>query len=151
MCVKVILLSDVSKLGKRGEIKEVSDGYARNFLIPRGLAKELKEGELRHYEEEKRRQQKRLEKLKMESEKKLKELLAKKLVIKAKAGSNGKLYGAITSANIAEALSRELNEKFDKKNIELDGHIKELGVYKVGIKLPGGVKGKVKVEIVSEG
>lgn len=149
--MKVILLSDVSKLGKKGEIKEVSDGYARNFLIPKGFAKELKEGELRHYNEERKRQQKRLERLKMESEKKLKELSTKKLIIKAKAGSSGKLYGAITSSNIAEALSKELGENFDKKNIELDGHIKELGVYEIGIRLPGGVKGKLKVEIVSEG
>jgi len=149
--VKIILLTDVAKLGKKGEIKEVSNGYARNFLIPRGLAKELKEGDLKHYEKEKKLQQRRFEKLKEENENKLKDLSKKKIIIKAKAGSSGKLYGAVTSANIAEAISKEIGDEFDKKNIELDEHIKELGTYEVGIRLPGGVKGKIKIEIVSEG
>ncbi|HEW92706.1 MAG TPA: 50S ribosomal protein L9 [Thermotogaceae bacterium] len=149
--MKIILLTDVAKLGKKGEIKEVSNGYARNFLIPRGLAKELKEGDLKHYEKEKKLQQRRFEKLKEENENKLKDLSKKKIIIKAKAGSSGKLYGAVTSANIAEAISKEIGDEFDKKNIELDEHIKELGTYEVGIRLPGGVKGKIKIEIVSEG
>ncbi|MDI3473318.1 MAG: large subunit ribosomal protein [Thermotogaceae bacterium] len=149
--MKVILLTDVSKLGKKGEIKEVSDGYARNFLIPRGLAKELNEGDLKHYQKEKELQRKRLERTKEESEKKLSELTKKKLVIKAKAGSAGKLYGAITSADIAEVISKETGEEFDKKNVELEGHIKEVGIYEVGIKLPGGVKGKIKIEVIPEG
>jgi len=149
--VKIILLTDVAKLGKKGEVKEVSNGYARNFLIPRGLAKELKEGDLKHYEKEKKLQQRRFEKLKEENENKLKDLSKKKIIIKAKAGSSGKLYGAVTSANIAEAISKEIGDEFDKKNIELDEHIKELGTYEVGIRLPGGVKGKIKIEIVSEG
>ena len=149
--MKIILLTDVAKLGKKGEVKEVSNGYARNFLIPRGLAKELKEGDLKHYEKEKKLQQRRFEKLKEENENKLKDLSKKKIIIKAKAGSSGKLYGAVTSANIAEAISKEIGDEFDKKNIELDEHIKELGTYEVGIRLPGGVKGKIKIEIVSEG
>ena len=149
--MKIILLTDVAKLGKKGEIKEVSNGYARNFLIPRGLAKELKEGDLKHYEKEKKLQQRRFEKLKEENENILKDLSKKKIIIKAKAGSSGKLYGAVTSANIAEAISKKIGDEFDKKNIELDEHIKELGTYEVGIRLPGGVKGKIKIEIVSEG
>ncbi|ABS60746.1 MULTISPECIES: 50S ribosomal protein L9 [Fervidobacterium] len=148
--MKVVLIQDVPKLGKKGEVINASDGYARNFLIPRGLAREATPEVLKQLEKEKEEEKKRLEALKRESENLLSELHKHVFKIKAKAGDGGKLFGSLTSANISDVISKTLSKEFDKKWIVLDNPIKALGTYDVTVKLPGGVSGKIKVEVLRE-
>ncbi|OAA30131.1 50S ribosomal protein L9 [Kosmotoga arenicorallina S304] len=147
--MKVILLKDVPKLGKKGELKEVSNGYGRNYLIPRGLAVEATSSELAKLRAQREQKEKHEEMIRRKSEDLLKKLLQKHFRLKAKAGSSGKLFGAITSKDIAELISKELQIEFDRKHIILSDNIKKLGDYEIEIKLPGNVRGKIKVSIES--
>ncbi len=149
--MKVILKKDVKGLGKVGEIKEVSDGYARNYLIPRGLAVEATEGELKKLQNEIKIKQSKEERIRKKSEDLLKKLKKKTHVVKVKAGDKGKLFGSLTSGNLAEKLSSSIGEKIDKHWIVLEKPIKEVGEYEIELKLPGGVKGKIRVRIEPEG
>ncbi|AKI98100.1 50S ribosomal protein L9 [Kosmotoga pacifica] len=145
--MKVILLKDIPKLGKKGELKEVSNGYGRNFLIPRGLAVEATKGELAKLRSEQEQKEKREEKVRKRSEELLKKIVQKHFRLKVKAGGSGKLFGAITSKDIAELISKELQIEFDKKNIILPENIKKVGEYEIELKLPGNVKGKIKITV----
>ncbi|AEH51277.1 50S ribosomal protein L9 [Pseudothermotoga thermarum] len=148
--MKVILLKDVPNLGKAGELKEVKDGYARNYLIPNGLAKIATDSEIKKLEHEKAMKAQKEEAIKRKSEELLRTLQKSVHKISAKAGGGGKLFGAITGANLAEILSQQTGLEIDKKWINLEKPIKEVGLYDVEFRLPGGVKGIVKVEIVAE-
>ena len=133
--MEVLLTETVDNLGSAGEIKKVADGYARNFLIPKGLAVPattgaLKQAELRGQAEARRQQR---ENVKAES---LARTLSQvTLTFQAKAGEKDKLYGSITNADIAEALEREIGQAIDKRKVELEEPIRELGSYYVPIKL----------------
>ncbi|WP_036225957.1 50S ribosomal protein L9 [Mesoaciditoga lauensis] len=147
--MKVLLLQDVKGLGKSGDIVKASDGYARNYLIPKKMAvvatpDVVKKVELQRKAQEKKRQ----EEIKKASEK-LNELMKGVLVIHAKAGKGEKLYGAVTSADIAKKISEYLGEEFDRKNIDMEP-IKSLGTFDVKIKLGNGVSGKIKVKVERE-
>jgi large subunit ribosomal protein L9 len=147
--MKVIFLKDVSK-GKRGEIKEVADGYARNFLFPKGLAllatpSATKAAKLLS-EEKAEHQARQLD----EQSKIAQELEGKELHFKAKAGAKGRLHGAITSANIAEELSRLTSLEIDKKRVEIDEPLHHLGSYDIVINLGTGSETKIKVIIEEE-
>jgi len=148
--MKVLLLKDVSKLGKSGEIKEVSDGYARNYLIPKNLAVEATGGYIKHIEETKKIEDKKKENLKKRSEEILEKLKGAKIEIKTKAGEQGKLFGAVTAQNISEKIEKLLGEQFDKTWFDEKVNIKELGTHTLKVKLPQGVRGEIKVEIKSE-
>lgn len=148
--MKVILIKDVSKLGKKGDIVEVSDGHARNYLIPRGLAVEATKGNLKHLMDEKKQHEEKEERLRKKSEDLLKELKKKVWEIKVKAGETGKLFGSLTSGNIAENLSKMSGFEVDKKWIKLKKPIKETGEYDIDLKLPAGVKGKIKIRVIPE-
>lgn len=147
--MKIILTQDFGKLGKKGDIVEVKDGYARNYLIPQGIAKQatpqaIKEIELRKkIEQEKQRKQ--IEKLKKLSE----ELSGLSLTVTVKTGEEEKLYGAVTNIDIAKALRNEGYE-IDKSAILLEEPIKELGVYQIPIRLHPDIIAKVKVWVVKE-
>ncbi|KPU26558.1 50S ribosomal protein L9 [Caloranaerobacter sp. TR13] len=145
--MKVILLKDVKGLGKKGSVVNVKDGYARNFLLPRGVAKEATEGNLKVLkEQEAAREIKRKEEL--ERAKKLAEKISSISVkIQGKAGTNGKLFGSITSKDIANALNKQHKIKVDKKKIMLEDNIKTLGVTFVDIKVYPSVVAKLKVEV----
>jgi large subunit ribosomal protein L9 len=147
--MKVIFLKDVPK-GKRGEIKEVADGYARNFLFPQGMAlpatpsatKEAKlildkkvEHQTREHEEQSKIAQ---------------ELEGRELHFKAKAGAKGRLHGSITSSNIAEELSRLTGLEIDKKRVEIDEPLHQLGSHEVVINLGAGSEAKITVVIEEE-
>lgn len=147
--MKVIFLKDVSK-GKKGEIKEVADGYARNFLLPKGLAllatpsatkvaKALSEEKA----DRQSRQREELSKIAQDME-------GKELHFKAKAGAKGRLHGAITSANIADELSKLADFEIDKKKVELEEPLHSLGSYDVGINLGAGAEAKIKIVIEEE-
>ena len=145
--MKVLLIKD-SNAGKAGEIKEVKDGYARNFLIPRGLAKVATKEVIKEWEEEQAKKEAKLQ----EELKKLNELKEKlentKLIIKHKLGANGQLLGAVTNKEIAESLKAKGIE-IDKKQIEHTS-IKAIGEYTVDVKLGHGIHAKLDVEVEGE-
>ena len=145
--MKVILKENVAKVGKKGEIKKVSDGYARNFLFPRDLAEEATPSALKHLESIQSVQNEHEEKERKKNMDKLDKLMKEFFVIKVKAGEKGKLFGSITNGDIAKELSDYLGEKIEKKQIILDGNLKEIGTYDVEVKFPGGVKGNLKIKL----
>ena len=147
--MKVILRKDAEKLGKTGDVLVVKDGYARNFLIPRGIVYEATEGSLRQLDEEKKQQDKRSEKERKSSEELAAQLEKTSVTIKMKVGEEDKLFGSVTSQMIAESLA-EKGITIDKRQIELDDSLKTLGIFDVAVKLAAGVQGKVKVWIVRE-
>ena len=147
--MKVIFLQDVKGQGKKGEVKDVSEGYARNFLLPSGLAKEASQGNLKTLEVQKQSEERRKQQEKQEAEALGKKLDAMTVVIRAKAGEGGRLFGAITSKQVSEALAKEGIE-VDKRKIELDEPIRTLGVTKVPIKLHPQVRATLSVQVTEE-
>ena len=147
--MKVILIKDVKKIGKKGDVINTSDGYARNFLFPRKLAEEATESNLHILNNKK--ENKRKEKLaELEAAQKLaKELKNKEITISAKTGESGKLFGAITSKDVAEAINYQCEIQVDKKKIVMDT-IKVTGGYDIEVKLYPEVSTKMKVIIVSK-
>ncbi|MBQ0078562.1 MAG: 50S ribosomal protein L9 [Eubacterium sp.] len=143
----VILLKDVKGKGKAGDVVKVSDGYARNMLLPRGLAKEATEGNIRSLEK-----QKAIAEEKRKADEAAAKQLAKKLEeitleIKSKGGDSGKLFGSITSKDVAEALEAQEGIKIDKKKIDMKAPIKDAGETEVTLKLFTNVSGKLKVNV----
>jgi len=149
--VIVILKKDVQGTGKAGEVVKVSDGFARNMLIPRGLALEATEGNVRSLEKQRELQQRKAAESKAAAEARAAELADRKVVIKSRAGEGGKLFGSITSKDVAEAMNEQLGMNIDKKKIDMDGPIKQLGTFEVTVKLYSEVKGKIKVEVTDQG
>ena len=147
--MKVILRQDFEQLGHVGDVVEVKDGYARNYLIPRKIAYQATESNVRQLEEEKKQHGRHLEKEKRTSEKLAAEIEKVSITIQMKVGEEDKLFGSVTSQMVADSL-KEKGFTIDKRQIELEDAIKALGIYNVGIKLPGGVNGKVKVWVVRE-
>ncbi|MGO4371695.1 50S ribosomal protein L9 [Paenibacillus sp. MCAF20] len=147
--MKVILLKDVKGQGKKGDVKELSEGYVRNFLLPQGLAKLASDGNLKTLEVQNASEQKRKDKEKEDAEALAKKLGEMTVVVKTKAGEGGRLFGAITSKQIGEALA-ELGIKIDKRKIELEDPIRTLGVTLVPIKLHPQVKAKLNVQAAEE-
>jgi large subunit ribosomal protein L9 len=146
--MKVILKADVKSVGKKGQIINASDGYARNFLFPKGLAIEATEGNVKTLEAVKENEKKK----KAEELQKAKDL-AKKIqgltvTIKAKTGENGKLFGSITSKDIVEELKKQHKIDIDKKKVALDEAIKSAGTYNVEVKVYPEVSAALKVSIM---
>ena len=145
--MKVILLQDVKKLGKKGDVVSTSDGYARNFLFPRNLAQEATDSNL-HVLNAKKDVERRKKTAEIEAAQKLADDLRDKVVkIDAKAGDSGKLFGAITSKDIADKINDQFNVKVDKKKIVMDT-IKIAGTYNIEVKLYPEVSTKMKVMVV---
>ena len=145
--MEVILKKDVKGTGKEGDIVKVSDGFARNKLIPGGFAVEATDANKRAIAREKAKAAERFAAEKEAAEKLAKKLTAAPVVVKTRVGDNGKLFGSITSMDIAQAVSEQLGTEIDKKKIALDKPIKETGVFDVGVKLFTDVTAKVKVRI----
>lgn len=148
--MKVILLQDVKNLGKEGEIKEVSDGYARNFLIPKGLVLEATKANLKENQEKNERIKNRKEKEKEAAQVLKTKIDGKKIEIKAKTGAEDKLFGAVTAKEIAQSLEEQLKVKIDRKKIDLKEPIKHLGEYNVTIKIYPSIPAEIKVLVASE-
>ncbi len=147
--MKVILRKDSEKLGRVSEVVSVKDGYARNYLIPRGIAYEATEGSLRQLEEERKQQSRFVDKERKQAETLAAQLEKISITIKMKVGEEDKLFGSVTSQMITDALV-EKEITLDKRHIELEEPLKALGIYDVPVKLAGGVIGKIKVWIVRE-
>jgi large subunit ribosomal protein L9 len=147
--MKVILREDVKDKGNAGEIIEVKPGYARNYLIPKGLAYHATEANTKIFAVEKIRKAKKLEQLKVEAEKLKTEIEKISLTAVAKVGDDGKLFGSVTSHTIAELL-KEKGYDFNHRKIIIEEPIKELGVFEANIELFQGVKATVKVWVVRE-
>lgn len=148
--MEVILLKDVKRLGKAGEVKRVADGYARNYLIPRGLAVYATDAARKRIEEQAAAVARREEKEKTIAEMRVADVGKIELVFKAKAGESGRLYGSITSADIAEQLSQKLGMEIDKRKVLLDDPIKKVGKTQVNVKLHSDVQVTVPVIVQPE-
>ena len=145
--MKVILLKDVKGKGKAGDVVKVNDGYARNMLLPRGLAQEATEGNIRNLEKQKAiaAEKRAAEEAKAREDKANLEEIT--LEIKSKGGDSGKLFGSITSKDIADALEAQEGIRIDKKKIEMPSPIKAAGESTVTIKLFTNVSAELKVHV----
>ena len=147
--MKVLLIKDVKTLGKAGEIKEVADGYGKNFLIGKGLALQAtNEVIAKHNAEQKKLALKEEEEIK--SAKELAEKInATKLTIRHKAGSNGQLIGSVTNKEMSEELEKQFSIMVDKKSIVVDNKLKNIGIYEVSCKLGHSVNATLKIDIIA--
>ena len=143
----VILLKDVKGTGKAGDVVKVSDGYARNMLIPKGLAKEATQGNVRNLEKQKAIAEEKRAEEKAAAQKKAEELEKITLIVKSKGGENGKLFGSVTSMDIAKALQEQEGITIDKKKIDIPGPIKQAGKSQAVIKLCQDVSAKITVDV----
>jgi len=147
--MKVILSKDVKDLGKKGQVAEVSEGYARNFLLPRGLAVIATEGASRSLEQEKQAQFRKKEREQKEAEGLVARLNKATVQISAKAGENGRLFGAVTAQDIVDKLSAE-GLKVDKRRLDLSSPIKVAGTHKVLVKVHPETTATITVQVVPE-
>lgn len=143
----VILMKDVKGSGKAGDVVKVSDGYARNMLLPKGLAKEATEGNIRSLEKQKAIVAEKLEEQKAAAKEMAAKLEKITLKIESKGGDSGKLFGSITSKDIAEALEKQEGMKIDKKKIEMKTPIKQAGETEVTLKLFTEISAQLKVSV----
>ena len=146
----VILNKDVKGTGKAGDVVKVSDGYARNMLIPKGLATEATQGNIRHLEKKKAIEAERKAEETAEAKEVAKKISELSVNIKTKAGEGGKIFGSITSKDISDALKKQHNIDVDKKKIQLSSPIKQTGEVSVEIKLYFEVSAKLTVKIEAE-
>uniref|UniRef100_A0A7C1JW95 Large ribosomal subunit protein bL9 n=1 Tax=Caldilinea aerophila TaxID=133453 RepID=A0A7C1JW95_9CHLR len=149
--VKVLLVKDVPELGNAGEVYSVAGGYARNYLMPRGLAVLATRGALKQAEQIKAAAMQRRARERANAEAQAQMIMGKRLLFTANAGENNRLYGSITTADIAEKLSQELGFEVDRRRIELDHGIRELGIHTVTIRLMPEVTATFQVGVVREG
>ena len=144
--MKVVLKEDVKNLGSKGDIVDAADGYARNYLMPRGLAAEATKQKIKEMKE-KEAKKNRLENEKREDANKLKSKLeSEKFEIKVKAGDNGRLFGSVNTKDIAEAAA-EKDYDIDKRKIDLDDSIKSLGMHTVEVKLYDDITANLKINV----
>ena len=146
----VILNKDVKGTGKAGDVEKVSDGYARNMLIPKGLATEATQGNIRHLEKQKAIAAEKKAEEKAAAKKQAEKIGKLTVTIKTKAGDGGKIFGSITSKDIAEGLKSQHGIEVDKKKIQLSSPIKQTGEMSVDIKLYSEVSAELKVKVEAE-
>ena len=149
--MKVILVEDVPNLGKVGDVTEVADGYGRNYLISHGLAKLATAGEVQQAKQLRRSAQKRHQRDLADAQVMAERLSGMSLTFQARAGEGTKLYGSITSADIAEKLSQELGRDFDRRKIHLEESLRQLGTHQVAIHLAPQLEPQITVVIEREG
>ncbi len=145
--MKVILLQDIKALGKRGELVEASDGYARNYLLPRKLAKEANAQAMNEYKNAENSKQYKIATEKAQAEAAKKKLEGKVFRMTARAGQSGKLFGSITSKQVAEEIKKQYNIVVDKRKVVLECDIKEFGTYKAEVKLYTGISANIDVQV----
>ena len=148
--MKVILKQDVNKIGRKGELLEVSDGYGRNYLIGRGLAEEATPGKIREHQELQKTQKLKDDKKVKAAEDTKKKLGGKVVTIKVNAGEGGKLFGSVTTAQIADAVASAYSADIDKKDIKIDDAVKQAGTFPFKIKLYPGIEAEMTLKVETE-
>jgi large subunit ribosomal protein L9 len=147
--MKIILKKEVNNLGEAGDVVEVRSGYAQNYLIPQGFASVATPSAIKQLEETKRQRAHKEAKLVADAEALAAKLAEQTLKVAVKVSESGKIYGSVTSAQLAEAL-QAAGLDIDKKNITIPSDIKELGTYEAAVKIYKGIKGAFKFDVVSE-
>jgi large subunit ribosomal protein L9 len=145
--MRVILKTEVRGLGRPGDVKDVADGYARNYLLPKGLAIEATGGELKHLARERESVKTKRDRAHGDAEDLAKRLHEATLVFKLKAGAQGKTFGSVTTKEIAEALTKEVKTEIDKTKVVLNEPLRTLGVHTVEVRLLPDVRATVTVAI----
>ena len=145
--MKVILQRTVERLGDPGDVADVADGYARNYLIPRGLAIRAEKGAIRHAASLKRAHETRTVARKGEFEVLASRLLQQPISVRARAGEEGRLFGSVTAADVAAALSAQAGIEVDRKEVHLDEPIRSVGVHEIRVHLHPEVNAAISVEI----
>ncbi len=148
--MRVILLKDVPGQGKRGDILNVAEGYARNYLLPRGLASEASKGKIKELAERRQASAMREEKMRQEAAELAARLESLTVVVRTKAGEGGRLFGSVNNKDIADALADQYKITLDKKKLVVKEPIKQVGSYSVPAKLYPTVQAGLKVEVVGE-
>ncbi len=147
--MKVILLSDVKALGKRGDVADVADGYANNFLLPRKLATTATAGAIKQLEQQNNAKARRQAEEVANAQDVATQLGELTLEIAAKAGGNGRLFGTVTNANVAEAIQAALNVAIDRHKIEMKDGIKAVGTYPIEVRLGNNIVAKSNIRVVA--
>ena len=145
--MRVILKSEVRGLGRSGDVKDVADGYALNYLLPQGLAIEATGGQLKHLAQEREAEKAKRGRAQADAEALAKRLAGVTLVFKLKAGEQGKTFGSVTAKEVAEALGRELATEIDKTKVVLHEPLRSLGLHAVEVRLHSEVRASVTVAI----
>lgn len=148
--MQVVLLKDVKRLGTAGEVRTVADGYARNYLIPRGLAKPATPGAVREAQAQMAVQARQAAREQAQAQMLAEELSGVTLTFKARAGETGRLYGSVTTADIAEELEKQTGKSIDRRRLVLEEPIRELGTFEVPIRLASDVAANIKVTVEAE-
>jgi large subunit ribosomal protein L9 len=148
--MEVILLQDVARLGRAGELRKVAPGYARNHLIPNGLAVLATKGALKELEQRRRAEARREKQMEGEATELAEKLDGVMLTISAKTGEKDRLYGSVTSGDIAQALEEETGVAVDRRKIELEAPIRELGIHTIPIRLLPEIVPTIRVDVVGE-
>ena len=143
--MQVLLLKDIKRLGRAGEIKAVADGYGRNYLLPRGLAMLATSGAVRRTDVRKAIEEQRDERVRTDAVAMAERLSELTLTFQVKASDKGRLYGSVTSAAIAEEIEKQISHPMDKRKIKLDEPIRLLGAHQVSVGLGSGVSSEVTV------
>ena len=146
--MKVIFLKDVQGSGKKGEVKNVADGYARNMLIPKGNAVEATPENINKLQGQQASAQHKIDVDIQNAKEIAAKLKGQKVTITAKAGSNGKLFGSVTAGNVADAVKQQFGADVDKKKISLSTDIKNFGSYTAALKLYNGISETIDVEVI---
>ncbi len=147
--MKVILARDVDNLGRKGDVVTVADGYARNFLVPKGLAMQATKGALRQAELMKRAREEQERRAREEAAAKVSKLAEAPVYIAARAGEGGRLFGSVTASDIARGIEEQLEEIVDRRDVKLDEPIRALGTYPVEVRLHPEVNALVTVEVIA--
>ena len=145
--MKIILLEDVKSLGKKGQIIEANDGYARNYILPKKLGVEANGKNLNDLKLQKANEEKIAKELLEAAQAFAKEMETKEVIVKMKGGEGGKVFGSVSTKEIAQAAKSQCGMEIDKKKIQLAEAIKSFGVYEVTVKLHPKVSGKLKVKV----
>ena len=148
--MNVILKQDHKDLGKKGQVVKVSDGYAKNYLIPRGIAIEATAGQLKDIENKQQAADEKKQRKLAEARALADSIKEKMVVVRLKAGSEGRLFGSVSSEKIAEAIKTQLHYDIDKKNLVIKEPIKSVGVYMIDAKLYPTVSCKIRVKVESD-
>ncbi len=148
--MKIVLREDVDNLGIKGDLVDVADGYARNYLVPKGLALPASKGVVKQAEAMRRNRETREKRLREAAESQARQLAGKAVELTVRAGEGGKLFGSVTAGDVADAIGAQLGVEIDRKHVDLAEPIKELGTFEVTVRLHSAVTPTVALAVVAQ-